>query len=290
MSSVNSISTKNIPLSFSDNDELARKITNGSESSSFYHTSLPSAVSSSVADISKAQIAQAENVPNSKDAKDQQSIPFTKNPVFIAITGGFKGDGSDVTKDVVGNSSSEDIFMATRQKLQDKGVKMDGLFIAPGKVCDTTVNTARNFVAQQHQPDEALVVYGYSNGGRCAADLVTALQKDKANVDLLVTVDATDRKNRILGTNSTVDTTTPSNVKVHHNFYQQDECGLLTCPQGEFHQAENASSTKVINHQTRVGDIDKPEYKNNLHRHMEDINRQPILEAISHGLDTGNTQ
>lgn len=290
MNSVNSISTKNIPLSFAKNNELARKIANGSESNSVYHTSLPSAVSSSVADISKAQIAQVGNVPNSKDAKDQKSIPSTKNPVFIAMTGGFKGDGSDVTKDVAGNSSSEEIFMMTQQKLQDKGIKMDGLFIAPGKECDTTLNTARDFIAQQHQPDEKLVVYGYSNGGRCAVDLVTALQKDKTNVDLLVTVDATDRKNRIFGTNSTVDTTTPANVKVHHNFYQQDECGLLTCPQGESHQAEDASSTKVINHQTKAEKIENPEYKNKIHRSMEDINRQPILEHIYHGLDTGNTQ
>jgi len=49
------------------------------------------------------------------------------------------------------------------------------------------------FISQHRQSGEKLVIYGYSNGGRCALDIATALQQEKQSVDTLVTVDATDQ-------------------------------------------------------------------------------------------------
>lgn len=213
-----------------------------------------------------------------------------KTSIFIAITGGFKGDGSDVTSRVVGNSPTEKIYMATQQQAHNVKTQLNGLFIAPSESCESTVNTVTNFVSKNRSFDEKVVIYGYSNGGRCAIDAATALQQKNQSVDLLLTVDATDRKNRLLGTNSTVDNSIPSNVKVHQNFYQQDECGWITCPQGEPHSAESPKSTLIVNHQTKASDISNPEYKSHIHRHMEDINKQDILSILSNALNIEKKQ
>lgn len=211
-------------------------------------------------------------------------------PVLIAITGGFKGNGSDVTHKVAGNSTTEKLFGAAQQLAKDNGTQINGIYIAPGGSCDNSVKTAADFVAHHHQPNEKLIVYGYSNGGRCAVDVVTQLQKQGKPVDLLITVDATDRKNWMLGTNSTVDKSTPANVTVHHNFYQQDECGLLSCPQGEPHHAENPANTQVINHKTEAEKLTNSQHQSKAHRHMEIINWNPIINLFAETLKNPSDQ
>lgn len=67
--------------------------------------------------------------------------------------------------------------MAIEQRANQAGAKLDGLFIAPDSTCKNTVETAKNFVSQHRQPGEKLVIYGYSNGGRCALDVATALKQ-----------------------------------------------------------------------------------------------------------------
>lgn len=57
-----------------------------------------------------------------------QKGAYNKNtPIFITITGGFKGDGSDVTSRVAGNSSTEEIYIATQQQARKVKVQLDGL-------------------------------------------------------------------------------------------------------------------------------------------------------------------
>lgn len=218
------------------------------------------------------------------EIKAKQLISYPDKPIFIAITGGFKGDGSDVTEKVEGNSDTEKIY----KSVETKGANIDGLYIAPGKTCASTVNTITNFVNKNRQSNEALVIYGYSNGGRCAIDAATALQHQSHSVDLLVTVDATDRKK--LGTNNTVDNTIPANVLAHHNFYQKDECGIFTCPQGSEHVAESPHSTSVTNYLTKEIDITDPKHKAKLHRYMEEINKQAILGIINAQLKSKDNQ
>ena len=214
------------------------------------------------------------------------SNDINRKPIFVAITGNFKFNGEDRTDLVSPNGSpTEKIFLATEAIAKSIKQPLDAQFIAPGATCDTSVKTASDFINKHYQKDDPIMVYGYSNGGRCAMDLVTELQKQKKPVDLLVTVDATDANSKIFGNhNKTVDATTPANVKLHQNFYQEDECGISKCPSGAVMQAESPTSTTVVNHQTKLDDLTNEEYKKHIHRHMETINQDEILKTISSSL------
>jgi len=245
----------------------------------------PSITRSSPNAIARLAIKQTLGVEGTYGAKGEQGgqgIVSDKRPVFIAITRGFSHDGSDATNKVKGNSPTEKVFKATERQANQVGTKLDGLFIAPDSTCKKTIDTVRNFVSQHRQPSEKLVIYGYSNGGWCALDVATALQQEKQSVDTLVTVDATDRLPQP-ATNISVDTSIPANVASHHHFYQQDECGWLSCSQGEKHSAE---STKVFNHLTETKYVENPEYRKKIHRHMEDINKKAILKVLENSLQT----
>lgn len=204
-------------------------------------------------------------------------------PILVAITGSFKFSGEDKTDFVSPNGSpTEQIFLAAQKIAKFIYQDIDGQFITPGSTCESSVKTASDFINNKYQKDDPIIVYGYSNGGRCAMDLVTELQKQKKPVDLLVTVDATDAKSKVFGNhNKTVDTTTPPNVRLHQNFYQNDECGIRKCPSGATMQAESTTSTTVINHRTSLDDLNDENYKNHIHRYMEAINRSEILDSIS---------
>ncbi|MEZ5448936.1 MAG: hypothetical protein R3E89_08015 [Thiolinea sp.] len=178
---------------------------------------LPAKASDSVVNLTKNQTSRINNSSpqqgaygseGSKGGQGNTSNNNTSN--FIAITGGFKGDGSDVTNRVVGNSSTEKIYITTQQQAHNAGIKLNGLYIAPGDNCKTTVATV--------------------------------------------------------------------------TLYQQDECGWLTCPQGEPHSAESPSSTLVVNHQTKADDVNDPMYKNKIHRYMEEINKESILSILDSAL------
>lgn len=241
--------------------------------------------SNAVAQLATKQASQINGAYGVKGEQGSQRQASDKRPVFIAITGGFNHDGSDATDKVKGNSPTEKVFMATGQRANKADTKLDGLFIAPDSTCKNTIDTARNFVSQHRQPGEKLVIYGYSNGGRCALDVATALQQEKQSVDTLITVDATDSLPQP-ATNISVDSSIPANVASHHNFYQQDECGLLSCPQGEKHSAESTDSTKVFNHLTEAKYVENPEYRKRIHMHMEDINQRAILNVLEISLQT----
>lgn len=248
-------------------------------------SSITRSSSNAVAQLAIKQALRVEGAYGAKGEQGGQGVVSDKRPVFVAITGGFNHDGSDATDKVKENSPTEKVFMATGQRANQAGAKLDGLFIAPDSTCKNTIDTARNFVSQHRQSGEKLVIYGYSNGGRCALDVATALQQEKQSVDTLVTVDATDRLPKP-ATNISVDTSISANVASHHNFYQQDECGWLSCPQGEKHSAESAESTKVFNYLTEAKYVENPEYREKIHRHMEDINKEAILKVLENSLQT----
>jgi hypothetical protein len=46
-------------------------------------------------------------------------------------------------------------------------------------------------------------------------------------------------------------------------------------------EAESPESTKVINHQSKASDLNDTEYQSNIHRYMESINKDEILNVIS---------
>jgi hypothetical protein len=214
---------------------------------------------------------------------NKESVHSTKKPIFVAITGRFNNNGEDKTAEVNSNvSETARIFLATKEIAKSMNKGLDAQFVAPGETCDTTVKTASDFINNNYQQGDPVIVYGYSNGGRCAMDLVTDLQKKQKPVDLLLTVDATDNEGNIFSThNATVDTTTPANVKLHYNFYETDQCGFFKCPKGAFMEAESPESTKVINHQSKASDLNDTEYQSNIHRYMESINKDEILNVIS---------
>lgn len=234
-------------------------------------------------------IAQSLSTDSEHDdsSSNDQLISSKKQPLFIAITGRFNNNGEDRTNLVSKEGSeTERVFLDTYKVAEELNIGIDGQFITPGKNCDSSVKTATDFVDKNHQSGEPIIIYGYSNGGRCAIDVATALKEQQRNIDLLLTVDATDAKSPWLSYfsgdhNSTLNTVIPANVAVNHNFYQTEECGIRSCPHGEEHQPEVEETTEVFNHLTAREQLTDDKYKDRIHRYMEEINKQSIMNVIS---------
>jgi len=118
------------------------------------------------------------------------------------------------------------------------------------------VNDAFNFVTKDLQPDEKIIIYGYSLGGIGAQELTRKLNELGKKVDLLITVDAvaawySDEVNRVI----------PDNVAKIFNFYQTKEKGvsesrgghsqskLCNTPNQLLYNHNLTNQDKTVNHQ-----------------------------------------
>ncbi len=140
--------------------------------------------------------------------------------VVVAFTGGIFG-GAKTVNDV--NDTTVKLVNAAETEAKSRNIEFDGVTIAPNFNVDSAVNTAYDFIKKNYKEGEALIIYGYSNGGDAAVELTDKLKADGIKVDLLITVDSSDGP---LG-NSTVNNVIPDNVGVNRNIYQLRGSGPL---------------------------------------------------------------
>jgi len=203
--------------------------------------------------------------------------PTANKTVFVAVTGGFGGNGEDTTAAVRDSSGTEKIFQQVQALAKKSGQAIDNLYIQPGWTCGPTVNTALGHINKTYRPGDNLVLYGYSNGGRCAVDIATALEKQGTAVDSLITVDATDRQYR----NLTVGTTIPHNAREHPNYYQRGDCGIIKCSRGEPHTAEDAATTHISNKEIHPELTGNKGYMEHPHQHLEAMVQADVLQDVA---------
>lgn len=141
------------------------------------------------------------------------------NDVIVAFTGGPDGGGKRVSLKEA--KTTGQVVAHAYEAATAKGVKLDGAVIAPGVNSGSAVDNALAFISDHYTSGEKLIVYGYSYGGDFAVELAGKLKEKGIQVDLLITVDASDG---FLG-NSTVNSIIPDNVKVNLNIYQTDDSG-----------------------------------------------------------------
>lgn len=141
------------------------------------------------------------------------------NDVIVAFTGGPDGGGKRVS--LMDAKTTGQVVAHAYEAATAKGVKLDGAVFAPGVTSGSAVDNALAFISDNYTSGEKLIIYGYSYGGDFAVELAEKLKEKGIQVDLLITVDASDGP---LG-NSTVNNIIPENVKANLNIYQTDDSG-----------------------------------------------------------------
>ncbi|MCX6207054.1 MAG: RHS repeat-associated core domain-containing protein [Bacteroidetes bacterium] len=141
--------------------------------------------------------------------------------VIIAFTGGFQGGGKTISANSQAAASTGRIIQEAQKFAQENGIDLKTNIIASGATSGSSVSNALDFIKQNYKAGEKLIIYGYSYGGDFAVELAESLKEMKINVDLLITVDASDGP---LG-NNTVDNLIPDNVTDAVNIFQENRSG-----------------------------------------------------------------
>ena len=155
------------------------------------------------------------------------------NDIVIAFTGGPTGGGQTVDPNSKDAGTAGRVLQNAKQFAEKNGIEFSGRVITPGWTASSSVNNALAFVKDNYTKGEKVVIYGYSYGGDFAVELAQSLKKEGIEVDLLVTVDASDGP---IG-NVTVNDVIPDNVKNAVNFFQNNKSGL---PSGSQHGNESS--------------------------------------------------
>jgi len=203
--------------------------------------------------------------------------------VFVALTGGATGGGKIIKPENAGTTGQ--IFLAAQERANQMGVEFSGATIASGFTSGSSVENAIDFIKSNYTQGEKLIIYGYSNGGDYAVELAGALGEIGINVDLLITVDASDGP-----TNATVDRTIPANVGVNYNILQTNDSGASSGSQssgsrgsnsgssnspgssGGRNKAANPKTTKVINRDVTA--------KGTTHGNIDERYRDAIINSL----------
>lgn len=139
--------------------------------------------------------------------------------IAVFYHGGATGGGKETT---VGNAGyTGQIFTNSQLSATNSGREFTGTIIAPGLTSASGVNTGLDFINQNYETGDQVIIYGYSYGVDVAVDLSHNLNEMGINIDLLVTVDGSDGPLQ----NLTVNTSIPENVGTNLNIYQTSNSG-----------------------------------------------------------------
>mgnify|MGYP006873466681 CR=1 FL=1 len=183
----------------------------------------------------------------------------------IFFHGGFEGGGKTTTPEKSGGAGV--IYNDTKKFAENTGKGFAGTIIAPGVNTDNSVKTANDFIKNNYEEGDLVVVYGYSFGGDAAVELSKSLGEQGKSVNLLVTIDASDGPG-----NLTTDTDIPSNVNTNLNLYQ-NKPATKTRANGEPNTADDPNKTNVINR--NVSD------SNTTHGNIQEKNKTLIENVIN---------
>lgn len=137
--------------------------------------------------------------------------------IAVFYHGGPTGGGQQTTVSNAGYTGN--IYTSTQSSATNSGRDFTGTIIAPGVTSASGVSTGLDFINQNYEAEDQLVIYGYSYG--VDVDLTHNLNNAGINVDLLVTVDGSDGPLQSM----TVNTTIPENVGTNLNVYQTSNSG-----------------------------------------------------------------
>jgi RHS repeat-associated protein len=133
--------------------------------------------------------------------------------------GGPTGGGKETNMASAGGTGQ--MYMAAMLNASNADKDFEGTIIAPGVTSSSGVATGLDYINENYQEGDQVILYGYSYGVDVAVDLSEQLKEAGINVDLLVTVDGSDGPLQ----NTTVNTDIPDNVSENVNIYQTDDSG-----------------------------------------------------------------
>ncbi len=165
-------------------------------------------------------------------------IDITGEDVLIALTGGPFGGGKSITAEQAGTTGK--IVSAAEAEAKERNIELSSLIIAPGFTAGSSVQTAYDFIKANYTEGERLVIYGYSQGGDFAVEIAERLKADNIEVDLLITVDASDGPLQ----NTTVNRDIPSNVKLNRNIYQTSDSASSSSTESGKSSSESSESSE----------------------------------------------
>lgn len=174
------------------------------------------------------------------------------NDVVVAFTGGPTGGGQTIKLQDAGTTGK--IVLEAQKNAIAKGVEFDGTVIAPGFTAGSAVSNAYAFIKAKYAEGERLVIYGYSYGGDFAVELAEKLKEDGIQVDLLITVDASDGPLQ----NSTVNTTIPDNVTQNDNYYQTENSSYSGSSRSTNSSSSGTSGSSSGSSSSNSGSSDSP--------------------------------
>ena len=140
----------------------------------------------------------------------------------IMYHGGPTGGGKTTTPAAAGHTG--EFYKATERAAAESNREFEGRVIAPGFTSASGVSNGYDFITENYEDGDQVILYGYSYGVDVAMDLATKVEEDNIPVDLLITVDGSDGPLQ----NATVNKDVPENVRVNINFYQTDDSGVTS--------------------------------------------------------------
>jgi RHS repeat-associated protein len=189
------------------------------------------------------------------------------NDIIIAFTGGPTGGGKSINPNSKDAGTTGRVIREAQKFAKENGIDFKETVITPGWTSGSSVENAKNFISDNYTQGEKIIIYGYSYGGDFAVELAKELKDMSIQVDLVITVDASDGP----ANNMTVDDVIPTNVKEAQNYYQTDKSGASSGSQksgsngsqggssnspgshGDPKRAKDPAKTKVTNHNMSNG-------------------------------------
>jgi hypothetical protein len=139
--------------------------------------------------------------------------------IAVFYHGGPTGGGKTTTAAKAGTTG--DIYNFTAQSAGKANRGFVGRVIAPGATSASGVENGLDFIKDNYNEGDQVIVYGYSYGVDVSTDLSAELDDVGIPVDLLVTVDGSDGPLQ----NTTVNKEISDNVGINFNIYQTDDSG-----------------------------------------------------------------
>lgn len=161
--------------------------------------------------------------------------------IMVTFTGGINGDANTKVP-VDGGDTSSQIGYNVLAEAEAAGLRTFSTVISAGNFAAPAVNTGYNYIKGRWGPSSKVLIYGYSRGGDCAAELAHKLNGDNIPVDILITVDGA------LGPLSAthVEREIPPNVRFNMNQYQRSE-SRVTSRGDENYPSRGNNATRIDN-------------------------------------------
>ena len=170
--------------------------------------------------------------------------------ILVSYTGGIGGNATG-SPPVDGGNTTQQIAFNVLAEAQAAGLRTFSTVISAGREAAPAVTEGYNYIKARYGQGTRILIYGYSRGGDCAAELAHRLNGDDIPVHMLITVDGA------LGPFSAthVEREIPPNVVHNMNQYQTHESSIGS--RGDANYATDEDRTRITN-------VDVGDHSNNI--------------------------